>query len=152
MGFDLTGLGSVADFAKGLIDKFVPDKMSEAEKAQVQVQVQDMLQKRDDNLLSAQRDIIIAEMNQGDNFTKRARPSIVYVGLMAICLVHVLFPILVWTLLAIKGAKIELPEINLPDQFWWAWSGVCGIWVIGRSAEKRGATDKITEMITGKTG
>lgn len=149
MGLDITGIGSVADFARGLLDKFLPDKMSEAEKAQVQVQLQDALQKREDNLIAVQRDIIVAEMSQGDDFTKRARPAIVYCGLAAIMLVHVLFPILVWIVLAVKGSAITLPVINLPDEFWWAWSGVCGVWIIGRSAEKRGATGKIVDLITG---
>ena len=152
MGLDLTGLGSVANLAETLVNKFLPDKMSDADKAQVQVQVQNLLQKRDDNLLAAQRDIIVAEMSQGDNFTKRARPAIVYCGLAAIGIVHVFFPVIAWICLTLKGSTISLPSIALPGEFWAAWGGVCSIWVIGRSAEKRGAANKITEMITGKTG
>lgn len=140
---DITGIGSVAALAKGVIDKIFPDKMSDAEKAQAQIQLQEMLQKRENMVIEAQRSIMVSEMQQGDNFTKRARPCLVYAGLVFIFLVHVAFPIVAYL------TSKTLPALSLPEEFWWAWSGVCGVWVLGRSAEKRGATGKLVSMITG---
>lgn len=76
--------------------------------------------------LEAKERILVAELNQSDNYTKRARPTIVYTGLA----------------LAIGGAiaKIlgsEIPVANLvPSEFWYAWAGVSGTWVISRGVEK----------------
>lgn len=141
---DLTGLGSVADFAGTLVKRFFPPKMTDGEKAQAQVQLQEMIEKRDASLIDAQKSIIVAEMQQADNYTKRARPTLVYAGLFFIFLVHVLFPI------AAFFTSKPMPEsLSLPTEFWWAWSGVCGVWAIGRSAEKKGITGKLTSLITG---
>ena len=67
----------------------------------------------------------------------------VYSGLFFIFLVHVAFPIIAYI------TKEKLPALSLPAEFWWAWTGVCGIWVIGRSAEKRSVKGKLIGMITG---
>jgi hypothetical protein len=141
---DLTGIGSVADFASTLVKRFIPPKMTDAEKAQAQVQVQEMVEKRDASLIDAQKSIIVSEMQQADAYTKRARPTLVYAGLFFIFLVHVLFPIA-----AFFSDKPMPGSLTLPAEFWWAWSGVCGVWVLGRSAEKRGAAGKLLGMITG---
>ena len=143
MSFDLTGIGSVADFASTLVQRFFPPKMTDAEKAQAQIQIQKMLQKRDNALIEAQKSIIVSEMQQGDKFTKRARPTLVYAGLFFISLVHVVFPIIAYI------TKEKLPGLSLPAEFWWAWTGVCGVWIVGRSAEKRGMTNKMVSIITG---
>jgi hypothetical protein len=143
MGFDITGLGSVADFAKSVAERFFPPKMTDAERTTAQIQLQEMLDKRETALIESQKSIIVSEMQQTDNYTKRARPTLVYAGLLFIFLVHVIFPI------AAFYTNKPTPEISLPPEFWWAWSGVCGVWIIGRSAEKRGATNKLVSMITG---
>ena len=146
MGLDLTGIGSVADFAGTLVKRFFPPKMTDAEKAQAQVQIQEMVEKRDASLIDAQKSIIVAEMQQADNFTKRARPTLVYAGLFFIFLVHVFFPIIAFYT---KTEEASMPALALPTEFWWAWSGVCSAWVLGRSAEKRGVAGKLVNMITG---
>lgn len=141
---DITGIGSVADFAKGIMDRFLPPKMTAAEKAQTQLQIQEMVEKRDNSLIDAQKSIIVSEMQQADAYTKRARPTLVYAGLLFIFLVHVAFPILSHLL------GKSMPELDLPEEFWWAWTSVVGIWAIGRSAEKKGAAGKLLGVITGK--
>lgn len=149
MGLDLTGIGSVADLAAGLINRFFPPSMSDTEKAAAQIQIEQMLEKRETALIDMQRSVITAEMAQGDNYTKRARPSIVYFGLAAIGLVHVLLPMLAWLVLAMKGQPIVLPSIALPEEFWFTWGGVCGVWIVGRSSEKRGNSGQMLSLITG---
>lgn len=149
MGFDLTGLGSVADFATTVTNKIFPDQMDEAEKQQAKLAIQELTQKRDSAVLDAQKAVMTAELQQGDSYTKRARPTVVYTGLAFIFLVHVAFPITAF----FTGRA--MPELMLPEEFWWAWTGVCTAWVIGRSAEKRGAAQKqglagkLTGLITG---
>lgn len=93
--------------------------------------------------MEAKQSVIVAEMQSGDTFTKRARPAVVYTGLAAIVLNHVIAP---WASHLI-GAGV--PQIALPTEFWYSWSGVVSIWFIGRSAERRGAQHKIIEQITG---
>jgi hypothetical protein len=143
---DLTGIGSVADLAKSIMGIFVSPKATEAERAAAQLQLQEILEKRETAIVEAQRAVIVAEMQQADTFTKRARPALIYAGLAFIFLVHVAFPIITYF------AKKELPALSLPGQFWWAWTGVCGVWVIGRSAEKRGVASKLVGMVTGTGG
>jgi hypothetical protein len=149
MSIDLTGLGSVADLAKSLVNRFFPPAMSDTEKAAAQIQIEQMLEQREAALIDMQRSVITAEMSQGDNYTKRARPTIVYFGLGAIGLIHVLLPMLAWLILTIMGKPIVLPTIQLPEQFWFTWGGVCSIWVISRSAERRGQSSQMLSLITG---
>lgn len=144
MGFDITGIGSVASLAKGIINKFVPDKIGDAEKAKLQIQLQEVLQRRENAVIEAKKGVLIAELQQSDNYTKRARPSVVYGGLLFILLVHVIFPIAAF----FTGSK--MPEISLPSEFWLTWGGVCSVWSIGRTMEKGGAKNKAIELITGK--
>lgn len=140
---DITGIGSILDFAKGVMERIWPPDADPNEKIKAQIRLQEMLEGREKSVVEAQKSIIVAEMNQGDAFTKRARPTIVYCGLAFTFMVHVAFPMIVFF------AGEDLPDLSLPKEFWWAWTGVCGIWVFGRSMEKRGATNKVIDMITG---
>jgi len=143
---DLTGIGSIADLAKTVINQFLPEKMSGEQKAKAQIQLQEMLQQRENTVIDAQKSIIVAEMQQSDNFTKRARPSLVYAGLLFIFLVHVVLPMFAFF------CNRPVPELSLPGEFWASWATVVGIWSLGRSAEKRGTTGKIVNLITGNKG
>lgn len=110
--------------------------------------------------LNAKEKIIVAELNQGDKFTKRARPAIVYWGILLITICYVIFPLITGLILTLQGELIvtlengnkvinQLPTIKLPQEFWWAWSSVVGIYAIGRSAEKYGVRNKMVDAITG---
>ena len=79
--------------------------------------------------------ILVAELAQGDSYTKRARPTLVYSGLVA---------------MLVEG--IEAIPFTAPEQFWPIWGGVCGVWIIGRSAEKikgNGKKGKVLSAIMG---
>jgi len=150
MGLDFTGFGSVAVLAKDLVDRFFPPAATEAEKTAAKLQLQQMLEVRENTIVETQRAVMTAEMAQGDAFTKRARPSIVYFGLLAIGLVHVLLPVLAWVSLVATGkALTNMPNIQLPSEFWFTWGGVCSVWIVGRSTERFGIANKITAAITG---
>ena len=91
--------------------------------------------------LEAKERILIAELQQSDGYTKRARPSIVYAGLL-IALGSAVAKML--------GSDID-PAQLVPVEFWWAWGGVTGTWVVGRSMEKRGVSNGFTKKVTGKS-
>lgn len=156
MGLDLTGLGSAFDFAGGLLDRFFPKQMSEKDRMAIHGQLSQAIDQRDVERDGQKRDIIVAEMAQADTFTKRARPSVVYMGLVFIGLVHVVFPMVFYFAGLFKATMPILPQLTLPQEFWWAWTGVCSVWMIGRSAEKtaqaKGAVSKVLSMITGSKG
>ncbi len=83
--------------------------------------------------ISSKEKILVAELSQGDPYTKRARPTLVYSGLLA---------------MVVEG--IEAIPFTAPEQFWTIWGGVCGVWIIGRSAEKiKGKGNKVISAITG---
>lgn len=144
------GISEVIDSVSGVVDKFT---LSKEEKLQFKADMQSKLMQIDTELektyrseIEARADIIKAEMAQGDKFTKRARPSIVYTGLVFIFIVYVLVPVIAY----IAGAsKMDMPDIQLPNEFWWAWGTVVSVYGAGRSAEKMGITNKITQLATG---
>ncbi len=90
--------------------------------------------------------LMVAEMSQGNDFTKNARPMVVYAGLFFIFIVHVVIPLLAF----ISPEKsYNKTTFILPEQFWWAWSSVVSVWVLGRSYEKINAPNMISKIITG---
>ncbi len=86
--------------------------------------------------IEAKEKIMVAELQQTDNYTKRARPTIIYGGLAILALNHVLLPWAAWFGIHIFSKAINLPSITLPSEFWIAWGGVCGVYAFGRSKEK----------------
>jgi hypothetical protein len=129
------------------IKKFVT---TDGDRMAMQLELEDLLQKRDSEIeqtirteLEAKERIIVAELQQGDIFTKRARPSVVYFGLLVIFYNYCVIP----TIQMIKGTP--LIPFNLPTEFWIAWGGIVATWSVGRSAEKRGIRNKTTSFITG---
>ncbi|MBW1989076.1 MAG: hypothetical protein JRI97_05970 [Deltaproteobacteria bacterium] len=153
MNLDFTGVGSVAELAKSVVERIWPERATEAERARAQIAIQEMLEKREAQILSAQRDVMVAELTQGDAYTKRARPTIVYMGLCFIGLVHVVLPVAAWAVLTATAKPLAaMPDISLPGEFWAAWGGVCSVWVLGRTLEKRGAggaVGKAAALVTG---
>ncbi|MCK5606982.1 hypothetical protein KAR91_34080 [Candidatus Pacearchaeota archaeon] len=155
---DITGLGSAFDFTKGLLDRFWPKKATEAEKLSALAGIAPLLENRDDAVINAQKSIIVSEMQQGDKYTKRARPTVVYAGLAFIFLVNIFIPVLLITVFMFLIDKLtpaqlvelrKLETLTLPVGFWTAWTSICGIWAIGRTVEKRGVANKLINMIMG---
>lgn len=144
------GVKDVVESIGSVADKFIHTK-EEKEQARIEMmsrlmQIESELEETYKTEIQSRAEIIKAEMAQGDNFTKRARPTIVYSGLIFICIVYVIVPVLAY----ISGQPPEaMPQIELPSEFWWAWATVVGVYGVGRSAEKVGITNKITELATG---
>lgn len=153
---NLTGLDSAFSFAQTLANKILPDKASEEDKLKIAAQLQNDIESRDSQLsatlLETQKDIIVSEMQQTDNYTKRARPTIVYFGLVAIGLVYVIVPLIIAVVslfTQVTPDQIKLFSFQLPGDFWATWGGVCGVWIAGRSFEKAGSTNSAVQLITG---
>lgn len=143
------GAGSVVDSIGGLADRFI---QTDDEKSAFKVQVETLLQKRDSEIeqtlrqtLQSKEKILVAELSQGDNYTKRARPTVVYAGLVFIGINYVLFPAMAVFL------NKTVPVLELPSDFWYAWGGICSAWCVGRSFEKRGTQNAATRAVTGST-
>lgn len=109
-----------------------------------------LVQRRDSEIeetlrqeMAAKERVLVAELNQGDNYTKRARPTVVYAGLGIVFLNHIVLP---WIA---AFAQIEVPQIEVPPIFWTGWSGIVITWSIGRSAEKMGSKKSVVAAITG---
>ena len=74
--------------------------------------------------------IIEAEMSQGDNYTKRARPSLVYSGLVMFFLEFGIRSYLV-----LRGLEVPTDTI-VPGPFIAGWTTAVSVWMVGRSVEK----------------
>ncbi|WP_167611669.1 holin family protein [Maribellus sediminis] len=142
------GITDVVDSVSNVIDRFT---LSKEEKQEFKLEMQSRMMQLESELeetyrkeLDARQEIIKAELTQGDNYTKRARPTIVYAGMLFIFLVYVIVPVIAY----ISGAD-KMPDIQLPNEFWWAWGTVVGVYGVGRSAEKMGITNKLTNYMTG---
>ena len=154
MGMDLMGIGSVADFAKGIIDRIWPTASPE-EKLRAQTEIQRQIQERENVIVQAKEAVMTAELSQEDAYTKRGRPTIIYAGLLFIALVHVVFPIVAWVWQMGRGAAVVMPALALPTEFWMAWGGCCSIYILGRSSEKNGGEvggilGKVYDVIGGR--
>lgn len=151
----LTGpIDSVIGAVGGVIDSVTTtdEEREEAKRrlAEIQNAARSQVLEHAEAIAEAQRDIIVQELKQDDKYTKRARPSLVYVGLGAMVINHIVLP---WTTFFLDTAA-DLPTIELPGEFWWGWTGVVGAWAVGRSVEKvkrdQGKPmDRITRTLTG---
>lgn len=145
----ITG-ASAGEFIKtvgAVADKFIT---TQDEKLKFLTEFEAILQKRDSEIeqtvrkeIDAKMQVVVAEINQGDNYTKRARPTIVYFGLFATFFNYMLIPLMQ----LIFG--IEVKPFDLPAEFWMAWGGVTGVYAVGRSMEKNGVVNRGTSLMTG---
>jgi len=140
----------VVDAVGNLIDK---NSTTAEEKLQAKAELQRILNSAQAEInrsveaeMNAKRDVLVAELNQGDDYTKRARPTVVYAGLVVLGLNHIILP---WVAFF---AGLEIPSILIPSEFWWGWSGIVTTWVIGRTAEKRGIRNKVVQAVVGSGG
>ena len=120
----------------------------------VKAKLENALIERDMNMektiqqeLSSREKILVAELTQGDNFTKRARPAVVWTGLGVVVLNYVLGPMVVgaWNLFA--EAPIVYSTYDLPDAFWLGWSGIVATYSLGRSLEKRKGQERKSSIL-----
>ena len=148
------GAGDLIESVGNVADRFIT---TDDERQKFKLDVEALLQRRDSEIeqtiraeLSARERIIVAELRQGDNYTKRARPTVVYVGLAFIGINYILMPLIGRLAALFSDVAIDTsPLADLPMEFWAAWGGICATWSIGRTAEKRGSRHPAVEKITG---
>jgi hypothetical protein len=129
----------------GSIGKIIDNvHTSDEEKKAALLEMEKLLLERDREIestirteLTAKERVLVAELQQGDAYTKRARPTVVYAGLFFIAYNYAIAP------------SVGIGRLDLPTEFWLAWGGIVSTWVIGRSAEKRGARSNTLSLITG---
>lgn len=143
------GIGGIVKSVTGLIDGV---HTSDEERGEIKAKLETIAQKYQSELqetlraeLHAKENILVAELTQGDPYTKRARPTVVYAGLAFIFLNYCIVPI------AQSFLQMEVKPLELPIAFWTAWGGIVATWSIGRSAERRGIKNKATNLITGSS-
>lgn len=146
----LFGAGAVnfAEGVAGIVDRFV---QTPEEKAEFQLALEQLMQQRDSELeqtirteLTTKERIMVAELQSGDNYTRRARPTLVYFGMVVIALNYVVLP---WVGYFTDG--LIPPALELPTEFWYAWSSTVAVWFVGRSMERRGAKNNLVSIVTG---
>jgi len=142
--------GSIVELGEGvanIADRFI---QSADEKAAFKIEMEKLLQARDAELeatirteLQAKERVMVAELQSGDSYTRRARPTMAYFGMVVILLNYIILPWMGWM---VKGTP---PPIEMPAEFWYAWAGVVGVWSIGRTMERRGSQNELVNLVTG---
>jgi len=87
---------------------------------------------------------VALEMVQDDNYTKRARPSIIYIGLAIIAFNYCVVPVIQQLI------NVAVQPYPLPSEFWLAWGGAVSAYNVGRSMEKSGKHNVFTQAVTGE--
>ena len=120
------------------------------------VQMEQLTQQREREIeetirkeLDVKQNIFLAELNQDDKYTKRARPTVVYLGLA-----FILLELLGLRHIILAKVGVDTSMIDNSDQifkmFLGVWGSVLGVYSLGRSAEKRGTRNSWTSFIIGK--
>jgi hypothetical protein len=142
--------GGASKLIKTISDTVDEFNLSDEEKQEFKLKMETLVSKRDSEIeqtlrkeLEAKERVLIAELNQSDNYTKRARPTLVYAGLLFIFLVHVVTPIVA------NFTDVVIIDIELPQEFWYTWASVVATWSIGRSSEKIIPSNKASRAVTG---
>lgn len=112
---DITGLSSVADLAKTVVNKIWPDK-TEEEKQQLAASLA---------LIQGQLDINKTEASSQSTFVAGWRPAIGWVCAIALGYQYVIRPIAIWILLTINHPVPTLP--GLDDNLWQLMMGMLGM-------------------------
>jgi len=145
----LTGIfsGGILDSIGSVADRFI---QTDDEKSAFKLEVEKVLQKRESEVeqtirteLKAKENIIVAEMAQGDKYTKRARPTLIYFGLLVIFFNYCFVPVIQLLM------SVAVEPFILPGEFWLAWGGAVSVYSVGRSVEKRGTRNKFTQAVVG---
>jgi hypothetical protein len=138
------GVGLIGGIFKDKAEGKISEQQATQALAEIQAKLVTDVEATYRKEIEAKERVLVAELQQGDNFTKRARPTVVYFGLLVLLLNHVVLP---WVA---HFAGQAIPAINIPTEFWLGWSGIVATWVIGRTAEKRGSANKVVGLITGR--
>ncbi len=116
---DLISPGSIiGDVAKGLINRLWPDPAQQAEAQRKLLELQQTGELRG---MELQLSAILAEANNTDPFTSRARPTFLYVMYTIIMLLVVGAIVGIWWPTQVFQAAENLTKLlaAIPEQLWW---------------------------------
>lgn len=130
------GIQNMAETAKGIIEEFhmSPEQKAEqlAKVQAAQAQAQQAALDYDAKMNDIAGQNIRAEEQSGSPYTRNARPSLIYVGLIAIVWDYCVLP----TITILHATKGTLPAVLLPDWFWQTWGIAVTGYVMARGLEK----------------
>ncbi len=119
--------GGVLSGIKGIIGQFKMDPADKAKLEMALIERENLFELSLQQELKSREKVLVAELTQGDTYTKRARPTVVYFGL-----IMVLFN----AIMQAFGKEM----LKFPEEFWYGWAGIVATYSIGRSMEKRRPT------------
>ena len=141
-------VGSIIDSVGGVVDKFVT---TDKDKMKLKIELEALLQQRLKELeetyraeLQLKERVMVAELRQSDLFTKRARPALIWSGLVFVCFNYCLVPLLQ------LAFSVPVEPFILPEAWWMAWGGAVSVYTVSRTVDKRGLGNKLTDAIVGK--
>lgn len=142
----ITTIADTLKSAFGLVDDL---HTSEEEKSSLKIKLQELFNQHQRDVMAnynkemqSVRDVIVAELNQDDNYTKRARPTVLYLFIVIVMLNYCIFPF-------INHFTVKpLPLIDLPPEAWQMFQWIFGVYGVGRSVEKMSGTDPVKKMFS----
>jgi len=143
----LSTIGSTLKGVFGLVDDM---HTSTEEKEQMKIKLQELFNQHERDVMAnynkemaSVKDVIVAELNQDDKYTKRARPTVLYLFIVIVSLNYCLFPFINHFL----HAK-NLPIISLPAEAWQMFQWIFGVYGVGRSVEKMSGADPVKKIFS----
>lgn len=135
-GFDIAGItksvGDAIDEIHTSDEELINAKGAiERVKTEAKLKTAEILESSIVQQLKSREGIIRAEMAQGDRYTKWARPTVVYSGILLIFLTSVILPMVGFY------TGREVPALVVPQVFWGGWTIVISVWSTGRTSEKK---------------
>lgn len=132
-----------AEQVKRELRKLEADYRESEQRFRVQLQQQLLAREREiertiRDEMNARKSVMLAELNQGDRYTRRARPTIIYAGLVLIGLELFGLRPLILGMIGASPSVIDGSN-SIFTSFLYVWGAVAGVYTIGRSSEKLGA-------------
>lgn len=130
---DITGLGSVADFATAIVNRVWPDA-NEADKARVSVMLAEYEALRTQAV--AQAEVNKVEAASDVLFVSAARPALLWLCVAVMFYSYIFYPT-VNLIVALTGSGLVVPPLAVDEPIWNLIFGMLGVTLIGaRTVEK----------------
>jgi hypothetical protein len=99
--------------------------------------------------LDLKTQVMVAELQQEDLYTKRTRPKIARTGLWIIVFNYCVIPSIQLLVSFSSEYEINIEPFALPGYFWAAWGSIVAVYGVGKSLENFGINNQITQLMTG---
>lgn len=147
------GVGGVVDKVGDIFKILKGDKEDDPKLSAAELQLKLELTKLQNDLqtkmsdavtgdLANQRELIKAELSNEDPYVRRARPTIIWVGIIIFLFNYALLPFIT-TMVQLFGGGFSFVPITLPTEFWGVWGIYTGGYAYLRTREKQGGNIKL---------